>query len=175
MEQTAFGVLSRLMKPNESYILVRANSTEADRTRASRETFCEQLAAVVAWATANDGAAAAVAQEGQRLVQRAYRMPQILAYMHGVLSRLAMHQPVGTVANFRTALRGASVAARSLASGSDACISSLTKRLFPRDLASLQLVEAQLRTECGVIDTWSEEALGAAGNASAQRGARGEE
>ena len=155
-EQTAFGVLSRLMRPDVNYVLVRADSKVADVNSTTREALCARLGAIVEWARRNEALAANIAREGQRLVQRAYRMPQVLAYMHGVLGELASHQSASVVRKFRSAMHGAAVTVRALANSS--CIRRLVRlenisEAF--DSAAIQRKSEHLRAYCDVVDEWS--------------------
>ena len=154
-EQTAFGVLTRLLRPNVTYVRVQADSRTDDQNSTTRRALCTRLDEVVRWALDNEHEAAAIAKAGRRLVQRAYRMPQVLAYTHGLLRRLATYQSADGAKAVVSTMQGASVAPSALLN--DTCVRRLVRlenvsEAF--DSAAIRQRAEELRTWCGVSDPW---------------------
>ena len=154
-EQTAFGVLSRLLRPNVSYVHIEADSRIDDQNATTRKALCTRLDQIVRWALANDHEASAIARAGRQLVQRAYSTPQILAYTHGLLVRLAAHQSTEVAKSVAFTMQGASVPPHAL--WNITCVRRLARlenvsEAF--DSAAIRRRAEELRTWCDVSDPW---------------------
>ena len=143
-DQHAFDVLSRHLEPGVHYMLVSANSTADDANLDARRSLCERVATAVAWALEHDEEARSMAQRGRRLVRDLYRWPQILAYVHGLFTRMSTMQGSSVVRRVASHLGGVSVA---LKETSDSCLRVLSTGLTGAN-TSQRL--AQLN-ECGIF------------------------
>ena len=166
MEGAAFDALSRHLVEDKHYLRVEADSIQDDRNGTTRRALCHKLAAAVAWVGQNDAQAAAIGRAGRALVQKLYSMPQVLAYMHAVLQRVAALQDTKANSAFRREFLGVSVDVSSLANAS--CV-----RAYAKHWARTEVVARKLRSEwreCGAGDEHEGNVIGnVIGNAIGKR------
>ena len=105
----AVSPLTRLLVPDEHFVLLEANSTQADRRGGTRRALCDRLAATVASLVRDDKRARRIATKGLRLVRQHYNLDSIYSYMDAVFHRLAAKQSADEVQRFIAKMKGVPV------------------------------------------------------------------
>ena len=105
----AVSPFSQLLVPDEHYIQLEVNSTEADFWPANRVATCDRLAAAVGSLMQQDARMRRIAARGTQLVHSQFSLPSIYGYIDAVFQRLAAKQNATVARSFIDTMHGVPV------------------------------------------------------------------